>query len=128
MLAGVRAIGADPRDYHLPDHPIQLRVKRVVGELCHLDETALKRAIDGCNLPAPVAPFHALARMYASLAAAADAVEAGTSRTTTPRTRLSSRIFHAMSCSPDLVDYSQNLGIFNYTLRPKCIDHSSKLS
>lgn len=101
MLAGARAIGTDSRDYHLPKHPIQLQVKRVIGDLYHPDEAALKWGIDGCNLPAPAAPLHALARVYASFAAAADAVE--TNNTAKSRTRLSSLIFHSMARHPDLV-------------------------
>jgi L-asparaginase II len=100
-LAGARAIGAGSKNYHLPDHPMQLRVKRVIGELCNLDANGLKWGIDGCNLPAPAAPLHVLAGVYAFFAGAADAVV--TSTTTTARTRASSRIFQAMVRHPELV-------------------------
>lgn len=101
MLAGTKAIGAELAEYHLLTHPLQLRVKRVVEELCGLDTGISEWGIDGCNLPAPAFPLHCLGRIYAIFAGAADDIE----RDTTPseRTKALARIFKAMSRYPDMV-------------------------
>lgn len=101
MLGGSKAIGAAIADYHLPTHPIQRRVKRVVEELCGLETDGCQWAVDGCNLPAPAFPLHYLGKMYATLAAAADSVAVDCSAF--PRERDLSRIFHAMTQYPELV-------------------------
>lgn len=101
MLAGARAIGAELTDYHLPTHPIQLRVKRVVGELCGLDTGTPEWAIDGCNLPAPAFPLHYLAKIYAIFAAGADGFENDATRS--ERTKALGHIFQAMVQHPEMV-------------------------
>ncbi|THC88270.1 hypothetical protein EYZ11_012283 [Aspergillus tanneri] len=101
MLAGARAIGAELADYHLPTHPIQLRVKRVCEELCGLEEDTLKWGIDGCNLPAPALPLFYIAKIYASIAAAADSTEQKNSQSA--RTQALGRTFRAMVQYPELV-------------------------
>ncbi|GME37836.1 l-asparaginase ii [Neofusicoccum parvum] len=101
MLAGARALGAPKEGYHLPDHPIQLRVRGVVEDLCGLGADDVKWGIDGCNLPAPAIPLRHLARMYASFAEAADAVESDAGAPA--RTQAQARIFNAMARYPELV-------------------------
>lgn len=102
MLAGARAIGAAIADYHLPDHPMQLRVKHAVADACGLRDDEVDWAIDGCNLPTPAFPLDRLARLYASLADGADTVEAG-GDAATDRVRALARIHHAMTAHPELV-------------------------
>ncbi|CAK9784763.1 putative thermolabile L-asparaginase [Cutaneotrichosporon oleaginosum] len=93
MLAAARALAADT-DYHLPSHPVQLRVTGVVEDLIsHLGE--VKWAVDGCNLPAPAMPLTSLAAMYAAFAAA-DASRGG-------REAEMARVFDAMHDHPLLV-------------------------
>ncbi|EGE59843.1 UNVERIFIED_ORG: L-asparaginase II [Rhizobium esperanzae] len=101
MLAGARAIGARMEGYHLPDHPMQGRVKRTVAELCDLDLRKVEWGIDGCNLPTPAFPLDRLARLYAKLAAAADGD--GSSEGPSARGAALARIFHAMARHPDMV-------------------------
>jgi L-asparaginase II len=101
MIAGSKAIGARIDDYHLSEHPMKLRVKRVFEELCGEDAEGLQWGIDGCNLPAPATPLNVLARVYGSFAAAVDTVQTGTA--VKSRVRDSSRIFHAMSTFPENV-------------------------
>ncbi|ANM14167.1 MULTISPECIES: asparaginase [unclassified Rhizobium] len=101
MLAGARAIGAGMEGYHLPDHPMQGRVKRTVAELCDLDVEDVEWGVDGCNLPTPAFPLDRLARIYAKLAAVADGYEAGKGLST--RGPALARIFHAMARHPDMV-------------------------
>ena len=101
MLGGARAIGAAIADYHLPEHPMQVRVKQVVANACGLRDDEVDWAIDGCNLPTPAFPLDRLARLYASLADGADTVDAGAA--TTDRERALARIHHAMTAHPELV-------------------------
>ncbi|MGV4791394.1 asparaginase [Rhizobium sp. F40D2] len=98
MLAGARAIGAGMDGYHLPDHPMQGRVRRTVAELCDLDVQDVEWGIDGCNLPTPAFPLDRLAQIYAKLATAADGDEG-------PATRGAAlaRIFQAMARHPEMI-------------------------
>lgn len=100
MLAGATAIGAGVAEYHLPDHPMQVRVRKVVEELSGLNGDEVKWGIDGCNLPAPAVPLRYIAKVYALVAAAAD-----TTKHEGPplRTRALSSIFDAMTTHPELV-------------------------
>ena len=105
MLAGARALGAGYANYHLPDHPMQTRVKSVVTELSGLDTEHVQWGNDGCNLPAPAMPLWALGKTYAAFAAAADARDAS-EQAGSPipvRTAHMARIFHAMERYPELV-------------------------
>jgi L-asparaginase II len=97
MLAGAQALGAAVRDYHLPEHPLQVRVKRTVAELCDLPEDGVQWAIDGCNLPTPAFPLDRLARLFMKMADAIAEVE------TTPRSKALARIYRAMTTYPELV-------------------------
>ncbi|KAK1987712.1 L-asparaginase II [Colletotrichum cereale] len=102
MLGGAKALGAGFAGYHLPAHPIQVRVKRIVEDLSGLPGDEVEWATDGCNLPAPGLPLASMGRIYAGFAAAADAVEADEDAAG-PRTKKMGRIFHAMSAHPDMV-------------------------
>ena len=101
MLAGARALGVQSEGYHLPAHPVQEGVRRVVEELSGLEGEEVRWGVDGCNLPAPAMPLSALARVYARLAAGADAGESG--RRASAREGNLARIFHAMSQYPEMV-------------------------
>lgn len=106
MLAGAQAIGADMTDYHLPDHPMQVRVKRIVAEACGLQEDQVAWAIDGCNLPTPAFPLDRLARLFVQLADSADRIDADTdvdADTPSDRSRAFARLFHAMTRHPEWV-------------------------
>jgi L-asparaginase II len=103
MLSGAHALGQSAQDYHLPDHPMQQLVKRVVADAVKLPAHAVDWAIDGCNLPTPAFPLDRLAYLYASLAQAADDVDAGDAASISPRTASLARIYHAMTRYPELV-------------------------
>ncbi|KAL4803204.1 L-asparaginase II [Aspergillus unguis] len=109
MLGGCRALGAEVQGYHLPEHPVQVKVRKVVEELSGLGDDAdlLKWGVDGCNLPAPAMPLQCLSKMYAVVGAAADTVEESESLSfpvpLSTRTQALSRIFHAMSQYPEFV-------------------------
>ncbi|KMY85421.1 Atypical L-asparaginase, Rhizobium type [Candidatus Paraburkholderia calva] len=90
MLAGAHAMGAARLNYHLPDHPLQRHVKRVMAQIVDLNEDDVQWAIDGCNLPTPAFPLNRLARLFAKLAAA-------------PQSSPLARIYRAMTAHPELV-------------------------
>jgi L-asparaginase II len=100
MLGGARALGASIENYHLPDHPMQKHVKRVIAQLCNLSDDAVGWAVDGCNLPTPAFPLDRLAYIYARLACSADIVDPNESAA---RTVALARIFHAMTTHPEMV-------------------------
>jgi L-asparaginase II len=97
MLAGAQALGVTVIDYHLPEHALQVRVKRTVAELCDLPDNGVQWAIDGCNLPTPAFALDRLARLFVKLADAGAGVE------TTPRSKALGRIYRAMTTYPELV-------------------------
>ncbi|CAE6852313.1 asparaginase [Paraburkholderia aspalathi] len=109
MLAGARSIGAAVRDYELPEHPLQVRVKHTVAEVCDLPDDAVQWSIDGCNLPTPAFPLDRLARLFAKLAAAEDEVSAfsagssSSASSISPRTAALARIYRAMAAHPEWV-------------------------
>jgi L-asparaginase II len=106
MLAGAQAIGAAKADYHLPGHPLQLRVKHTVAEVCDLPDDGVQWAVDGCNLPTPAFPLERLARLYAKLAdAAGQTGRSGESAaaSASARTAALARIYRAMTRYPELV-------------------------
>ncbi|RYP16811.1 hypothetical protein DL765_004924 [Monosporascus sp. GIB2] len=106
MLAAARALGEPLADYHLPDHPVQVRVKQVFAELAELDAKHVRWGIDGCNLPAPALALWALGRVYAALAGAADDLDAAQQAglpVVPERTRRMASIYHAMARYPEMV-------------------------
>ncbi|BCQ22659.1 asparaginase [Caballeronia sp. NK8] len=90
MLAGARAIDAPLADYHLPEHPLQMHVKRTMARAVDLADDEVQWAIDGCNLPTPAFPLERLARLYMKIAAA-------------PEGSPLARIHRAMTSYPELV-------------------------
>lgn len=102
MLAAAQAIDAAKADYHLPGHPLQLRVKHTVAQVCDLSDDAVHWAVDGCNLPTPAFPLNRLARLYARLADAASQPAAATEHTDA-RTAALARIYRAMTSYPEMV-------------------------
>lgn len=99
MIAGTKALGADVQSYHLSEHPMQIRVRRTVDEICGLGEGDSTWGLDGCNLPAPAFPLHCLARMYAAFAQAAS----DNTMVSDPRIGEMKRIFNAMGMNPYFV-------------------------
>lgn len=99
MIAGALTIGAKKAGYELLDHPMQVRVKQVVDDLCLPQSTFW--ALDGCHLPAPAVPLKNAALLFARLANAAG--HSDRKEQDSPRDTHLSRIFHAMSSHPEMV-------------------------
>lgn len=68
MLALAMTLGADPKGYVRPDHPVQQAVAKVIGDLCDVDMTAVPRAVDGCSVPTWALPLRNLALGFSRLA------------------------------------------------------------
>ncbi|MGN8107199.1 asparaginase [Paraburkholderia sp. 22098] len=102
MLAGARSIGAALNGYEQPEHPLQVRVKHTVADVCDLPDDGVQWATDGCNLPTPAFPLDRLARLFAKLAAAQDEVSSSGAAPNT-RTAALARIYRAMTAYPELV-------------------------
>jgi L-asparaginase II len=105
MLAGARSIGAAIKGYELPEHPLQVRVKHTVADVCDLPDDAVQWSIDGCNLPTPAFALDRLARLFAKLAAAEDEISASSAASSSiaPRTVALARIYRAMAAHPEWV-------------------------
>lgn len=108
MLAASKAIHAGIKSYHNLRHPMQVRVQKVVESLTDLEPQQLQWGIDGCNLPAPALPLEGLARIFASLAAAAadlggEAGHSGNSRLPRERADIMAHIFDSMTRYPELI-------------------------
>jgi len=68
MLALALTLGADPKGYTRPEHPVQQAVAKVLGDLCDADMAAVPRAIDGCSVPTWALPLRNLALGFSRLA------------------------------------------------------------
>ncbi|KAH8587403.1 putative thermolabile L-asparaginase [Bisporella sp. PMI_857] len=107
MLAGAKTLVNDFAGYHLQDHPMQVKVKKVFEELCEPHAKELRWAWDGCNLPTPAMPLHVLAKIYAGFAQAADLDTSKVDSHIPTRTQLCGHIFQAMVNYPELVGGEQ---------------------
>jgi L-asparaginase II len=94
MLATCAHRGWDLDGYRRADHPLQVEIAAVLGELAGLDPRTIERRVDGCGVPAfrvPVVRFaHAVARFVSGRASEA-------------RARAAGRLFRAMSTHPEMV-------------------------
>jgi L-asparaginase II len=95
MLATCAHRGWSLGGYRRPDHPLQVDIAAVLGELTGLEPGSIECRVDGCGVPAfrvPVVRFaHALARFVAG-------------RVASPaRARAAARIFEAMTGCPEMV-------------------------
>lgn len=93
MLAAALAMGAEPRGYEQPDHPVQKLNFQTLRQLSGAEE--IPYGIDGCSVPAFIMPLKAAAKMFALLAqpgAAPQQYREGLEAT-----------FQAMRAHPDMV-------------------------
>ena len=71
MLAAAMTMGATPRGYEQPDHPVQQINFQTLRDLAGVQDVPF--GIDGCSVPAFVLPLVNAARMFALLAQPDDA-------------------------------------------------------
>src|SRR5262245_12101485 len=95
MLATAAHEGEPTEGYWRPDHPVQVRIARVLEDLsgCRLGPEV--RGIDGCSVPNWAMPLHGLAQAYARFATGKGMGEV--------RARACQRIAEACWAHPDLI-------------------------
>jgi len=87
--------GEPTRGYIGYDHPVQRRIRDVMGELGGLDMSRIPWGVDGCGIPTLAVPLTALARMMAQMA--------DPSRLSNRRAEAAGRIRAAMNAEPFMV-------------------------
>lgn len=99
MLAAAMTMGATPRGYEKPNHPVQQINFQTIRDLAGVQEVPF--GIDGCSVPAFVLPLANAARMFARLAApdtAPSKYQAGLQST-----------YEAMRAHPDMVSGAEGM-------------------
>ncbi len=96
MLAVCRAMEWPLETYLELDHPLQVRIHRVMAELAGLADGEIPRAVDGCGAPTFFLPVRGMAVAFARLAAA-------DRNRDTDRARAIGCILDAMAAHPDHV-------------------------
>lgn len=71
MIALARAHGWNPQGYHLPEHPVQRRIRAELAQWVGMPEEALRIGTDGCGVVCFGVPVFNMALGYARLAGAA---------------------------------------------------------
>ncbi|WP_299427779.1 asparaginase [uncultured Meiothermus sp.] len=66
MVAAALAMGADPRGYEQPEHPVQQLNLQTLRDLSSFNQ--ISYGVDGCSVPTFVLPLASAARMFALLA------------------------------------------------------------
>jgi L-asparaginase II len=51
MLASATFLQESTGDYEQPDHPVQRRIRKIVAEMCGLEEADIAVGVDGCTVP-----------------------------------------------------------------------------
>jgi len=98
MLTTAVHSGADVAGYIAPDHPVQRRVRDVIGALAGFDLGAAPVAVDGCSVPAFALPLKSAAQAMARLA--------DPSRLAPPRASAVRRVLTAMAAHPFILSGS----------------------
>ena len=96
MLTLCRHEGWQIEGYTGPDHPVQVRLRRVLAEMGGLAPEDVYVAVDGCNAPVFAIPLRHIARAFAVLAKPAAVQPA--------REAAIQRISCAMRAHPEMVD------------------------
>lgn len=68
MLTLCRHAGWQTEEYTAPDHPVQVRLRRVLAEMAGVAPDDVYVAVDGCNAPVFAIPLSKIARAFAMLA------------------------------------------------------------
>lgn len=92
MLTSALHSGTNVAGYVAPDHPVQRRVRDVIGALAGFDLCAAPVAVDGCSVPAFALPLKSAAQAMARLA--------DPSRLAPARASAARRVLAAMAAHP----------------------------
>lgn len=96
MLTLCRHEGWQIEGYTAPDHPVQVRLRRVLAEMAGVETDDVYVAVDGCNAPVFAIPLRHIARAFARLARPAAVPP--------ERENAIKRISRAMRAHPEMVD------------------------
>lgn len=96
MLTLCRHEGWRIAAYTAPDHPVQVRIRRVLAEMSGIKPAQVYVAVDGCNAPVFAIPLRNIARAFATLAR-----PGGVS---SEREEALARISRSMRAHPEMVD------------------------
>lgn len=70
LVSAAMALGHNPANYDRWDHPIQIRVRKVLSEMMGIDHEKIPWGVDGCGIPTTAVPLQSvaigLARMLSS--------------------------------------------------------------
>jgi L-asparaginase II len=105
MLATALALGASPRGYLEPDHPVQALIRRHLARMAEVPEAELVAVIDGCGAPTYALPLRSIATAFARLSRPDDLPE--------DLQEAARRLSAAMVAWPEMV---QGPGSFNTAL------------
>ncbi len=61
LLLLAQAMGVEGRGYDAEEHPVQVRIRAVVGELLSTDLNSAPTGVDGCGIPTFAVPLHVAA-------------------------------------------------------------------
>lgn len=99
IVSTAMAMGEDPKDYHLPTHKAQIRIRKNLSELMKVSLDTMPVGSDGCGIPTYGIPLQALA-VGASSFFGKDL--------STDRTQALQRILHAWRNNPRYVSGNEN--------------------
>lgn len=69
MLVTAAALGEDLDSYYKPEHPVQQRIRRMIGQVCQYDPEQIILGTDGCGVPVHALPLRVFAHGIARMAA-----------------------------------------------------------
>ncbi|AKA69785.1 asparaginase [Clostridium scatologenes] len=95
MLAVCIYNGYDIKGYNLEQHVIQKEIKKVVAEMCNIDEKKIVIGTDGCTVPVYGIALYNMALGFAKLANA--------DNLSIPYKNAANRVFKAMNNAPEMV-------------------------
>lgn len=67
MLATALMYGESLDDYYKPEHPVQQRINKAIGDFCEMDPKDIVYGLDGCGVPVHGLPLYNFALGFAKL-------------------------------------------------------------
>lgn len=68
MLVTAAALGEELGGYYKPEHPVQRRIRAMIGQVCQYDSEKIILGTDGCGVPVHALPLRAFAHGIARMA------------------------------------------------------------
>lgn len=67
FISTALAMGEDPRGYEKYEHPVQVRIRKILSELSKIDYAKMPWGVDGCGIPTYAVPLISIAQMGAAV-------------------------------------------------------------